>query len=112
MCLCFDVDMPSVFRREERVARKARRCCECGRHIPVGVRYEYVFGVWDGDPGVFATCARCVVLRAAHEAAEDDPECHVAFGELVATIGECVREEPTYLAAFRAARRTLEGRAA
>jgi hypothetical protein len=67
-CYC-DFDPPSVCRQETRYARKTHRCCECGRAIKPGERYEHVWGIWDGRPDTFKTCHICVSLReyvAAH----------------------------------------------
>jgi hypothetical protein len=45
-------------------ARKSHVCNECGREIAVGEKYEYVFGVWEGDPGVYKTCSDCLSARS------------------------------------------------
>ncbi len=45
------------------VARKVHRCDECCRSINPGERYEYVFGVWDGDQSTYKTCADCESVR-------------------------------------------------
>jgi len=44
-------------------ARKIHKCCECRDTINVGEKYEYVFGKWDGEIGVFKTCLSCVSVR-------------------------------------------------
>lgn len=62
MCYC-DYESPAVYVRETRKARKSHRCYECGAQIEPGVRYEHVFGVWDGQAGSNSTCLHCVELR-------------------------------------------------
>lgn len=61
-CYC-EYDQPSVCHSENRQARKQHRCSECGRTIRPGERYEHVWGVWSGSPGMFKTCSICVSLR-------------------------------------------------
>lgn len=61
-CYC-DYEIPSVFSKTERSAKKEHKCDECGRRIRAGERYENVFGVWDGDASTFKTCPNCVALR-------------------------------------------------
>lgn len=52
------------YRTCERVAKKEHICCECGKTIQKGERYQYVYGVWeiDGckDSGGSKTCLDCV----------------------------------------------------
>lgn len=67
MCCC-DGDPPKAFRCVERRARKAHRCCECGRTIGAGEVYEHASGVWDGGPDAFKTCGRCARVRRALDA--------------------------------------------
>src|SRR5690348_18469687 len=71
MCDCSVDDGPSCYRSERRKARNEHRCVECGKPIRVGDIYEYASGIWDGCPGSFKTCLRCVVLRDAHIKAEE-----------------------------------------
>ena len=56
-------DAPSVFREVMRTARKRYRCGECRQPIEPGARYEYVFGVWDGQSDTHRTCAPCAEIR-------------------------------------------------
>lgn len=107
---CYDDEPAAAFRQIMRTARKEHRCEECGSGIKVGARYEYTSGIWDGSPSDYKTCARCTLLRAAHIVAEYNTtgeHCYPLIGELIASIGECSREEPVYVAAFRKARRSL-----
>lgn len=57
---------PECMSQRQRKARKDHVCCECRRVIKAGTVYEYVSGIWDGEPSSFKTCFRCVVLRAAY----------------------------------------------
>lgn len=102
MCLCDTADAPSAFQKTMRLARRDHHCCECHRPIRAGDRYEYASGIWDGSPGSYKTCLRCVRLRSSHLAAEE-AGCMAVFGELIQTIGECAREDRGYLKAFRKA---------
>jgi ribosomal protein L37AE/L43A len=56
-----DYDRPSVYRTAELRARREHNCDECGRKIASGETYRRAFGVWDGHPGTFKTCAHCCV---------------------------------------------------
>jgi hypothetical protein len=44
-------------------ARKEHKCTECHRVISPGEEYEYTFGVWDGEPGIYKTCSDCLSVR-------------------------------------------------
>lgn len=50
---------------EMRTARKNYICCECGRAISPGDKYEYVAGKWDSGFATHRTCALCVEIREA-----------------------------------------------
>lgn len=43
----------------KRRARKEHRCDECGRTIEAGERYEYLWGICDGEQMVHKTCLHC-----------------------------------------------------
>lgn len=67
VCLDMGYDFdPSDFFREKPVTAKLRHhCCECGRVIEPGKRYERATGKCDGVFWSYATCAdRDYVLRA------------------------------------------------
>ena len=64
--LTMDEISPECMRTVKRKARKDHACCECRRTIKAGTVYEFVSGIWDGEPSSYKTCARCVVLRAAY----------------------------------------------
>lgn len=61
-CYC-DFDPAQVYRQSIHVARKQYWCEECAGKILPGERYEYTFGVWDGDASTFRTCERCHDIR-------------------------------------------------
>jgi len=44
-------------------ANKDHVCCECGKWIDKGSKYENVSGVWDGKMDNFKTCLTCVKVR-------------------------------------------------
>jgi len=67
-CSCdiylYDCERPSVYRVATYFARrKEHRCIECCEKIKIGDKYEYVFGVWDGEASQHKTCMRCVLIR-------------------------------------------------
>ena len=39
------------------------KCCECNREILHGEQYEYISGIWDGEPASYKTCLDCKSLR-------------------------------------------------
>jgi len=58
----YDGDPPDFYDQSWRKARIIHTCCECGRDIRPGERYEYVSGKWDGDIDVYKTCEQCVAI--------------------------------------------------
>ena len=84
--LTMDEISPECMRTVKRKARKDHACCECRRTIKAGTVYQYVSGIWDGEPSSFKTCPRCVTLRAAM----DEP---APFTYLLETIRERVQDE-------------------
>lgn len=55
---------PEVYKERYRKARKAHRCCECGRErIRPSDTYLYASGVWDGQGASFKVCLRCARAR-------------------------------------------------
>lgn len=60
MCDC---EMPSVFNQTKPRARKRHQCCECRGWIEAGERYEYSWGIWDGEANTYKTCNGCAQLR-------------------------------------------------
>ena len=62
-CYCdYDYDAPSVYAVTNPTARKSHECSECRAEITPGTKYENVFGIWDGRPGTFKTCPKCLDL--------------------------------------------------
>lgn len=55
--------MPSCFKENRRTARKQHFCCECGGIIKPLDAYQYISGIWEGDPASFKTCNPCVEAR-------------------------------------------------
>ena len=86
-CDC-DCDQPAVYRARVQRARNAHTCCECRGPIATGDSHEYVFGVWDGDPGSFRTCGHCLELRAWVTEVADCKPCH---SELIESASEELR---------------------
>lgn len=48
-----------VWDKKEHVARQPYRCCECGRDIAVGERYQRVKGLHSGGWDTWHTCLHC-----------------------------------------------------
>ena len=86
-CDC-DCDQPAVYRVRIQRARNAHTCCECRGPIAPSDSHEYVFGVWDGDPGSFRTCSHCLELRAWVTEVADCEPCH---SELIKSASEELR---------------------
>lgn len=61
-CYC-DYDPPEVYEAKIVRARKDHRCGKCGCAITAGDQYEYVFGIWEGEPDTHKTCGHCLALR-------------------------------------------------
>lgn len=89
-------EAPSVFRANARRARKPARCDECRRQIEIGELYEYVWGIWEGEPGNYQTCAECWEVRDAlwtmmHDGGslyEEEIACELAYGNLPYALAE------------------------
>ena len=86
-------DYPSVYRATVATARKPHVCVECRRRIEPGEIYEYVWGVWSGDPASIHTCAECFEVRAelfetmpSGMVYSDETACALAFGNLRETL--------------------------
>ena len=59
-----DYVLPQAYKEVIRKARKEHWCCECRQEIAVGEVYEYVSGIWDGEPRSYKTCLSCAQLRS------------------------------------------------
>jgi len=86
-CYC-DYEPADLYYPSFRRARKPYSCAECAAPIAVGEKYEYVFGVWDGNRDSFRTCANCVDLRTWVE--NNVPCACWAHGNLIEDLGEAV----------------------
>lgn len=66
VCLSDDFcEGPTIYAEKVVTARKPHSCCECGRSIPAGAKYQRVCGLWDGRFDTFRTCMDCVNIREA-----------------------------------------------
>ena len=63
MCSC-DFDGPEFFSKSTPKARKEHHCCECGRAIHSGEKYERHAGKWDGYFMEHVWCAHCSAAQA------------------------------------------------
>src|ERR1700679_2736602 len=48
-----------------RKARKPHKCCECGKVINPGEKYEHYWGKFDGDTAAIDTCIICAEIADA-----------------------------------------------
>ncbi len=58
-------DYPEIYRRHDRKARKVHKCCECGREIRPGEKYNYAWGVWIKSIE-YHRCADCQSIADAY----------------------------------------------
>ena len=84
-------DAPEWMHSHMRTARKQHQCCECHDTIPIGSKFEYTSGKWDGQIKAFKTCAYCAALRDKLMAKIKDG---IAFGELGCLAMAYVEIEP------------------
>lgn len=56
-------DLVQPICNEIRKARKQHTCYECREVIQARDRYEYFFGMYDGDRYQYSTCMLCVEIR-------------------------------------------------
>jgi hypothetical protein len=77
-----DLESPSCYREIVRKARKPHTCGDCKGQIPVGERYTYISGIWDGDPSSFHRCQDCTHLRCEIRKETDDDNCMALNGLL------------------------------
>lgn len=75
-------EMPECYRKTERKARVAHRCCECHGEIKPGELYFYHSGIWAGEPSSYKICCDCEKLRTEIDATISDRWDQLAFGEL------------------------------
>lgn len=63
-CVVMDYDQYNDFSRETHPkGRKAHKCCECGRTIPIGEVHQYITGKTDGHFWDNRTCPQCEEIR-------------------------------------------------
>ena len=60
-CSC-DMEYPSVYSEEWRIARKPHECCECGSPIDPGEKYMIHKGLWEGKWSTFKQCELCAKM--------------------------------------------------
>jgi len=76
-CVCVDdYDGPSFSTDKVVKARKVHVCGECGKQINPGDKYEYVWGIWDGEQEIHKTCYVCYCIR------EDLFHCGWVYGQI------------------------------
>lgn len=64
VCLDHDYDGNNAFYAEKYVkARKAHKCCECGKPIAIGETYQRATGMSDGAIFTERTCEDCTDIR-------------------------------------------------
>lgn len=74
-------DLPTVYKCDNRKARKDHKCYECQGKINIGESYNYHHGIWSGEPEDFNVCLECDELRFdVNEGAAYDET--AAFGSL------------------------------
>ena len=63
-CVYVDVDSSADFSLDKiQKARKLHVCCECGKTIEIGEKYELCSGMWDGCFSIYKTCLDCLDIR-------------------------------------------------
>ena len=71
MCYLDSDDTASVWRVEQRRAKKLHRCDTCSADIAVGEHYVSVFYVYDGSPAAEKSCGSCWEANTAFAQAHD-----------------------------------------
>lgn len=104
MCDGIDVE-PAVVCSVARKARRAHLCRECRKVISPGETYLRLSSLYDGHWSDWPACQKCARVEDAHAQAERAMGGSSSYyaGELLETVRECIREEPHYVVAFRAA---------
>ena len=91
-------EAPSLFRANAHRARVPHQCDECLREIATGELYEYAWGIWEGRPEHYETCAECWEVRddlrddmlSSGVLFDEEIACDLAFGNLpYALANEC-----------------------
>lgn len=84
-----DCEMPEFTRQRISIARKLHKCCECHKPIPVGMKYWYFVGKWEGDVSAFKQHIEC--RDACYLVQTHYHEC-IPFGALREHIGDAGRK--------------------
>lgn len=100
--MCWDAERPECCSKTTRKARKTHCCDECRRTIQLGESYEYISGVWEGEPGQYKTCEACVILRE-HVREEDGCDEDPPLGMLLEAAREMALNVNPRLYAFESA---------
>jgi hypothetical protein len=87
MCDC-DFEYPTLSSVEFRTARKAHKCNECDRAIPIGEKYRIDRGLLDGSWYQSKTCGDCQVLMWWADRGSGGDFCF-ALGDLHSDLLEC-----------------------
>ncbi len=104
--MCDGIDNPpDASHAEQRRARKARHCEECGKLILPGMLYWRCSSLSDGRWWAWPACNKCHRVEKAHADAERAMGGSSSYyvGMLLEQVKECIQEEPHYVVAFRAA---------
>lgn len=90
---------PAVMNQSTPKARKQHTCCECGLPIPVGAKYVYTWGIWDGTPDVYKQHVECHELLdfISKNFCDNEPW---TFGSLRDEVGEYSAELTAMLTAI------------
>jgi len=104
MCEAPDFDCES-FPSKRVKARVKHWCRECRKDILPGEYYIRNASKTDGSVGSWASCLKCDRVFEAHAKAEHAMNGSASYvvGELLETVAGCIRHEPHYIVAFRAA---------
>jgi len=82
-------EMPQIFNRYLRKARKQHLCCECRKPIKTGDTYWFARGLWDHRWGTYKVCVPCEKLRAQiHKECDFASDEAIAFEHLSEAAGE------------------------
>lgn len=109
VCYC-DYEPAQLYSETRPIARKEHKCCECGRKIRPGERYERVYGIWDNGPETYKTCVYCLGLR---DTAESRLDCLCwQHGNMLEDVIEAIRDTAYAIPglAMAAGRWIVEGR--
>lgn len=104
--MCEAPDFDCEFHTQKRVrARIAHWCAECRKKILPGQHYFRNASKTDGSVSDWASCLKCQRVFEAHAKAEAAMRGNASYvvGELLGTVVGCIRHEPHYIVAFRAA---------